>query len=270
MTLTSYSGLTRHTLSVDLPFQRWLEEGEEETSNETLEEDGIEQAAEDDLPAGASFGKLVHDFLEMTDFAQPDWQDLTRRWQTFVQDPEAELPKALEKLVRQTLAGDCQPFRLADLPAQSTYKEHHFVLHAPKMDLSALNGLMSFRPDWQAVEPARVHGYLQGFIDLIAEVNGKYYILDYKTNRLQDYSPASLQGAMREHHYALQALIYTLALDAHLRTFKQDYQPEVHLGGVRYLFMRGMRENATDGVYVLNFDEDTLKQARQALTGEEA
>ncbi len=254
--LTSYSGLTRFNTHHDTPFERWLEEGEE-----------TPLVKQDNLPAGAAFGKLVHDFLEVTDFSQPNWQHLAHKWQRF-KPTDPALPEALQQLIEQTLEGNCQPFRLADLPPASTHKEHHFVLHTPNMDLKQLNQVMAERADWQTVTPTHVHGYLQGYIDLIVEFEGKYYVLDYKTNRLADYSQPALIQAMKAHRYTLQALLYTLALDAYLRTFKADYDPAQHLGGVRYLFMRGMQAASPQGVYAFNFTPEQLLQARSALMGE--
>ena len=89
-----------------------------------------------------------------------------------------------------------------------------------------------------------VNGYMKGFIDLTFEAQGRYYILDYKSNWLgpapQDYAPQRLLKAMAREHYYLQYLIYCLALHRYLRLRLPDYQYEEHFGGVFYLFLRGM------------------------------
>jgi len=82
-------------------------------------------------------------------------------------------------------------------------------------------------------------GFLQGFIDLIFELNGRWYVADYKSNRLHRYGPAALDRVMLDAHYWLQARLYVLALHRHLRSNLPDYHPERHLGGVAYLFVRG-------------------------------
>lgn len=89
-------------------------------------------------------------------------------------------------------------------------------------------------------------GFLQGFIDLIFEHNGRWYVADYKSNRLNAYQQDALQAAMREHHYLLQSRIYTLALHRHLAHHVKNYDYEQHFGGVVYLFVRGFPE---DGVW---------------------
>ena len=45
---------------------------------------------------------------------------------------------------------------------------------------------------------------------------------------------------MERAHYALQALLYTVALHRYLRWRLPGYDPERHLAGVLYLFVRGM------------------------------
>jgi exodeoxyribonuclease V beta subunit len=92
-------------------------------------------------------------------------------------------------------------------------------------------------------------GYLRGFIDLVFRVQSGdesvYYLLDWKSNYLgdhpDDYRVEVLQAAMLSHGYFLQALIYSVALHRHLRLNLANYDPERHLGGAFYLFVRGVR-----------------------------
>ena len=95
-----------------------------------------------------------------------------------------------------------------------------------------------------AIAPAKLNGMLKGFIDLVFEHKGRYYIVDYKSNDLGptpgDYERAALQQAILENRYDLQYLLYTLALHRLLRTRLPDYDYETHMGGVMYLFLRGI------------------------------
>jgi exodeoxyribonuclease V beta subunit len=86
-------------------------------------------------------------------------------------------------------------------------------------------------------------GYFQGYIDLIFEHDGHFYIVDYKTNSLPGYDQTSLDSAMLHHHYLLQARLYTVALHRHLKASMTDYDPAVHLGGCAYLFVRGFPQH---------------------------
>ena len=82
-------------------------------------------------------------------------------------------------------------------------------------------------------------GFLQGFIDLIFEHEGRWFVADYKSNRLNGYTAAILEAAMLDKHYLLQGLFYALALHRHLQVQLPGYHYEKHFGGVAYLFVRG-------------------------------
>ena len=91
---------------------------------------------------------------------------------------------------------------------------------------------------------ATVQGMLKGFIDLVFEWQGRWYLLDYKSNHLgmspADYSRPALEQAMAEHRYDLQYQLYSLALHRLLTLRLPGYDFEQHFGGVFYLFLRGM------------------------------
>jgi exodeoxyribonuclease V beta subunit len=95
------------------------------------------------------------------------------------------------------------------------------------------------------LEAGVVNGYVKGYIDLIFEVDGCFYLADYKSNWLgngySDYHAQALMAAMTEHHYTLQYLLYTLALHRYLKLRLPGYAYERHFGGVYYLFLRGMQ-----------------------------
>jgi exodeoxyribonuclease V beta subunit len=90
-----------------------------------------------------------------------------------------------------------------------------------------------------------LRGYLSGSIDVVLRLPGqRYLVVDYKTNMLgpaaADYSFRRLAEAMLHSDYPLQALLYTVVLHRFLRWRQPEYQPAQHLGGVLYLFVRGM------------------------------
>ncbi len=80
---------------------------------------------------------------------------------------------------------------------------------------------------------------LNGAIDLVFAIHGKYYILDYKTNFLAHYDQQHMQQEMDKHHYYLQAAIYMVALHRLLRQRLANYCLSEHLGGAIYSFVRG-------------------------------
>jgi exodeoxyribonuclease V beta subunit len=92
---------------------------------------------------------------------------------------------------------------------------------------------------------AQLHGMLMGFADLVFEHEGRYWVLDYKSNHLGEgdaaYTAQAIAQAMAQHRYEVQAALYMLALHRLLRTrLGPDYDPARHLGGAVYLFLRGI------------------------------
>jgi exodeoxyribonuclease V beta subunit len=122
------------------------------------------------------------------------------------------------------------------------------------------------RLDHPALAGQSLKGYLTGSIDAVLRVHDEhgepsYLVVDYKTNwlggydgaplTLAAYQPTRLVDAMMQAHYPLQALLYAVAVHRLLRWRQRDYAPERHLGGVLYLFVRGMAgadTPAVDGV----------------------
>jgi exodeoxyribonuclease V beta subunit len=109
------------------------------------------------------------------------------------------------------------------------------------------------RLDGTALGEQALRGYLSGSIDVVLRVRGegpdRFVVVDYKTNTLGepgrpltalDYTPAKVTEAMLHSHYPLQALLYSVVLHRYLRWRLPDYNPEVNLGGVLYLYLRGM------------------------------
>ncbi|MGD9620041.1 MAG: exodeoxyribonuclease V subunit beta [Mycolicibacterium sp.] len=126
-----------------------------------------------------------------------------------------------------------------------------FAEHLPADDpLSRYAGRLSTGA--LAGQPLR--GYLTGSLDVVLRIGDRYLVADYKTNWLgepekrltsADYSQVLMTEAMLHSDYPLQALLYSVALHRFLRWRKPGYTPEMHLGGVLYLFLRGMCGKAT-------------------------
>jgi exodeoxyribonuclease V beta subunit len=100
-------------------------------------------------------------------------------------------------------------------------------------------------------------GFLKGFIDLLFEHQGKFWVLDYKTNTLDSYRACSddnlLIDAMAHHNYYLQFILYLVATKRHLEFMYNINDASELLGGAIYLFVRGFYlENSThnDGILI--------------------
>ncbi len=92
---------------------------------------------------------------------------------------------------------------------------------------------------------APLEGFLKGYIDLVFQHAGRWYVVDYKSNHLgeslADYGPENLRRAMSHGHYYLQAHLYAVAVHRLLQLRLDGYRYERHFGGVLYLFLKGMR-----------------------------
>lgn len=107
-----------------------------------------------------------------------------------------------------------------------------------------------------------LRGFLTGSIDSVLRVGSpaqpRFVVIDYKTNRLsgealtlEHYSPDAMAEEMIRTHYPLQAILYCVALHRFLGQRLQGYRPEAHLGGVGYLFVRGLAgpEGGPTGIF---------------------
>lgn len=139
------------------------------------------------------------------------------------------------------LADSGAPASLADLAA---LMDEHLTPEDPLADYPR-------RLASSEAAPAVLNGFLTGSIDAVLRLaDGRFVVVDYKTNRLSPspadpltlahYTAPSMAEAMMQAHYPLQASLYCVALHRHLSLRLPGYDPETHLGGVGYLFVRGM------------------------------
>ncbi len=209
------------------------------------------------FPRGARAGDCVHHLFEHVDFSQPD------TWAPAIAaaldhhppgDPalrpehQAMLGQLLSAVLHTPLAlpGSRTPLQLASLDWSRRKVEMEFHLPMGRLDPQGLQTLLAAHGE--AVPrlgfPA-LQGFLKGYIDLVFAHEGRYYVLDWKSNHLGwspgDYGPAAMDSAMLEHGYRLQARLYLLALHRFLAFRLPGYDPARHLGGACYLFVRGVR-----------------------------
>jgi exodeoxyribonuclease V beta subunit len=166
---------------------------------------------------------------------------------------------AMEEMVRNTLDTPlARGLRLRDVTAARRLIElefHYPLRHVRAADLErAAAGLGEYQTDTPSLHFGTVNGIMRGFIDLVFEHEGRFYIADYKSNYLgarpEDYDAAALHAAVSNNRYDLQYLIYSVALHRYLGRRIPNYDYETHFGGVFYLFLRGMSPAQPDfGVY---------------------
>ena len=223
-----------------------------------------ELLAENDIlafPRGAAAGECLHRMFELADFSQrATWPAAIER--ALVERPvaadaptSARLPAMMARLIEDVTQTEFAPgLTLAALDPARRLTEWPFLFVSPSLDLSALSALLARHcyPDL-ALGAATLVGYIKGFIDLVFEHEGRFWIVDWKSNHLglsqADYGAAALEAAMAHHAYHLQALLYTVALHRYLKARQPHYDYDAHIGGYAYLFVRGMRPAWRDGAH---------------------
>lgn len=259
--LTSYSGLVKqgHTSALpELPaFDLDAVDEKVEDTEEVLES----FASIFQFPRGARPGTFLHTLFENVEFGQDmygdDVADMIRHALALENYDEAWIPvlqKLLTDVVSQPLDDDLTLSQVGE-PARLT--EMEFVMPVDSLQCHAVNrhiqqhDPLSARAGELGFETAS--GMLKGFIDLVFCWNGRYYVLDWKSNYLGDmpayYTAEALSEAMADHRYDFQYQIYSLALHRFLRQRIPDYDIEKHFGGVYYLFVRGIEAGTRHGIF---------------------
>jgi len=206
-------------------------------------------AADEELPPGIASGLFLHELLEGLSFPQAHGETLRRAVVQGLERHglEPRWREAAERLVARLLDTPLDPgatLRLRQLP--DGHRRNEMAFHFPLADLrpGPLQALLEAAGGGGGLDFPPLRGMMRGFIDLVFEHQGRYYLADYKSNhlgpRIEDYGAERLARAMRDHHYHLQYLIYTLALHRHLGRRLPGYRYRDHFGGVYYLFPRGM------------------------------
>lgn len=213
--------------------------------------------------AGPAAGNFLHDQLEWLageNFAlstRPDLLErLRRRCERAGRGAQAEdVIEWLTAVSNLTLPGPGVSLQALDC----VLPEMEFWLPARDIQNSKIDALCRAHllegANRSELPERELHGMLMGLADLVFEHQGRFWVLDYKSNRLghndQAYDRAALVTSMAEHRYDIQAAIYMLALDRLLRRrLGSAYDPHTQLGGAVYLFLRGIH-GPEQGVYLV-------------------
>ncbi len=211
---------------------------------------------------GTRAGDFFHDLLEKLDFQHPETLEtlLPETLALHGLAPGPAMEAAVRTTLEEALTVELAPgLRLADLPAQERLAEVDFTVRLPRLTPTRLATLLSRHhlatlPDLGRLRFAPVEGFLRGSIDLLFRHEGRYYLLDWKSNWLGPdataYTPAALLAAMQHHFYGLQAHLYLLAADRYLALRQPGYDYARDFGGIFYLFLRGVdRRDPARAIY---------------------
>lgn len=269
------------------------------------------------------FGTLVHDILEVTDFAAEPLGDhlepivIRDVFRSGLTIDAADLTAGLIACLESPLGDLFDGRSLRSIAPEDRLNEMRFQLNmaanrpVDDRDTSRLGDVASASASaisevlcrhmgpadplfpWAeslagVLDRSTLAGHLEGFVDLIARVpNGdgtdRFIVVDYKTNNLtphgeepsiEHYRPDALVPAMTHNHYPLQAVLYSVALHRYLRHRIDGYRPAVNLGGIAYLFLRGMAgpdtpvaDGRAHGVYAWRPADDMVEELSDLLDG---
>jgi exodeoxyribonuclease V beta subunit len=243
--------------------------------------------------SGTRFGNALHGALERVRFG--DWQD----WRGEL-PPQGQLEPLQEALRREGFASEAdlqegvpllsslvtrtlntpmpEGTVLSRLPEEALCVEMEFHFSLAPVAVPALLALLHAHgvlPERRGFgSRLRLEGLLTGRIDLVYASGGRYYVLDYKSSQLADYGADAIARAVRDSEYDLQYLLYTLALHRWLRfRLGAAYDMSTHLGGVRYLFCRGLDPDAgtaSPGVHAVRLPDALVLALDELLSRAQA
>jgi exodeoxyribonuclease V beta subunit len=235
--------------------------------------------------AGSAYGTLLHDLLEWQ--LKEGWPlstassadiDAAHRWTQLwdtqtaslqLDRPQCDLlaswlvqiadtPLHLGAVLNDPLTPD---LRLSQMNSRTSWPEMNFTLCTHGVKAQSLDAIITRHVlPGMAREPLQarsLQGLLTGFMDVVLEHQGRYYVLDYKSNKLEGYTPTDLSQGMLAHRYDVQASLYLLALHRLLQARLPGYDYNTHMGGAVYLFARGIDQTGA-GVWAARPPQDMV------------
>lgn len=266
LSISSFSSLVRNeqedfTMDYELFFD---EPFGEDTASGRREELSIFN-----FPKGPKPGTAIHHIFEQIDFNNQEnlndviiknleKQGIKRRWVPVISG-------MVNTVLMKNLTGTAQELRLSSLKRDDFIPELEFYFRCGEVKLKELLNIIRPGSDIpSSLNGFADGGFMKGFIDLTFEYDGRYYILDYKTNHLgnsiSDYGAKHIQTEMEEAMYDLQYHIYIVALHRYLSKVISGYSYQTHLGGAFYLFLRGMNKEGDEGIYFHCPEPELIKE----------
>lgn len=243
-----------------------------------------------DFPKGVRAGLFFHELFERLDFAdlRPEYRERLVReilWSHGLEEAWTQtVAETVKRVLSMPLSGGETSLTLGSLGPWQRINEmaFYFPIHpiTPRrlgdiFDGAAEKNIPSVFPlHMERLSFAPSSGFLKGYIDMVFEHSGRFYLLDWKTNHLgssiEDYRDNGLQAAMTVDYYRLQYCLYTLALNRYLQMRHPDYDYDRHFGGVFYLFIRGINpaRDPQCGVYFDRPDRGFIDRLDRSLISE--
>ena len=216
------------------------------------------------FPKGKKAGLFFHELFEHLDFTLPE-PDQTR---TVVEKKLGEygfmpnfsgiICETIQNVLTVPLSPEDMELKLSNIKNHHKLNEMEFYFPLKKISSDSLKTIFLKHFDIQNIpeyinklQLAPTKGFMRGFIDLIFKWHNRFYLVDWKSNylgnRIEDYEESKLALIMNKELYILQYHIYILALDQYLRYRLPEYHYERHIGGIYYIFLRGVHPKPGPG-----------------------
>ena len=280
----SYSSLIKFHSKVSFALEdEQTKDDDDDLTALTLIEDEEEASGFFAFPKGATPGTAIHEMFEHIDFQDSsNWAEivdeklLKYRLHADGQNDETSQERRsacldmIDKVIHSELQGG---FSLSEISLHQRLDEMEFYFPVKNIDLERIVSLfikhyknderIVFAEDLRTLNYEMDQGFLNGAIDLAFEKDGRFYILDWKSNHMgndyEDYHVQAVKDKVREKLYFLQYHIYTVALHLYLEKYLENYSYKKHFGGVYYAFVRGMKPGSNTGVYFDRVPEGLVK-----------
>jgi exodeoxyribonuclease V beta subunit len=236
------------------------------------------------FPKGGRAGVLLHDIFEHLDFtgAEPDaMSELVYgklREYGFGIEWQEELCLMIRRVLAVPLENGNGSFTLSDIRMENRISELGFYFPLKSITPETLKEVFSLTrggvvhgelmTSLEKLDFEPVSGFMRGFMDLVFQYDGRFYLVDWKSNHLgnrtEDYGPTALVFEMERHVYVLQYHLYMLALHQYLKARLDGYDYDRHIGGVFYIFLRGVDPAKGPGYGI--FRDRPAKKIMEALS----
>jgi exodeoxyribonuclease V beta subunit len=239
------------------------------------------------FPKGTRAGSFFHDVFEHHDFAAKNPEHLEHLVAAKLQQYGLDLKwqetvcRTIKKVLSISLRPDSPQLRLSTISLGDRLNEMEFYFPLNLITPAHLKKIFEDhrRAEMSAAFPAQLEkltfapsaGFMKGYIDMVFQHQGRFYLVDWKSNHLgptlENYDQTALNQTMQADYYILQYHIYCLALHQHLRLRKPDYRYRDHFGGVFYIFLRGVDDTRGPqyGIFFDLPDTDLIQTLGQTL-----
>lgn len=246
--------------------------------------DAFDKFVFEQFPKGAKAGNILHTILEKIDFTtnqDGNWDieiDIALNFYRVrgnLESLKSNIKLWLQHILNTNiLMPDDVTLKLSDVKPEDRINELEFDFNMKDFEVMEVANYVGETEVRINSDLSKIKGVMNGKMDLFFRHKGKYYILDWKSNflgfTLDDYQKANVEEAMTDSNYHLQYLIYTMASRLYLKNRIPDFNYNKHFGGVVYLFLRGMRNESKNGMFVKKPSEDILDRLEKLIHNQAA